>query len=53
MEGRGQLQVLAALLWGRGPVTLSRRLGGPQRQFGCFGEKKNILPLPVCESRIV
>jgi hypothetical protein len=33
--------------------TLSRRLGGHRMQSGCFGEQKNILPLPAYEFQSV
>jgi hypothetical protein len=40
MEVSGQLHTL---------VPVEQRLGGPQSQYGCFGEEKNLLPLPGFE----
>jgi len=37
---------IAVLSWENKPwYPLSRRLGGAQRQSGCFGEEKNLLPV--------
>ena len=35
------------------PYLFNSRLGGPQRLSGRFGEKKNLLPLPGFEPRIL
>jgi hypothetical protein len=43
-----QLHALAALPSGKkSQYSFSRWLGGPQSRSGCFGEEKNLLPLPI------
>jgi hypothetical protein len=50
MEVTGQLHALAILLLGKGlQYPLYRRLGEPQSWSRCFGDEKNLLPLPVIE----
>ena len=50
MEAKGQLLVAAALLPGREPrYPLTRRLGAPNSRSESFGQKKNLLVLPVIE----
>ena len=42
----------AAILLGENPwYTLNRRLVEQQHQFVCFGEQRNLLPLPGIEPR--
>jgi len=51
MEVSGQLHAPTALLPGKEPLS-TRRVGGPQRQGGRGGEKKNSQPLPGLEPQI-
>jgi hypothetical protein len=54
MEVNGLFQVPAALPPGKEPrQPLDRRLDGPQRRSGHFGEEKNPLPLPGIELFVV
>jgi hypothetical protein len=50
VDGGGQLDAPFALP--PGETTLDR-LGGPQNQFGHYDEKKNLVPLPGIEPRLL
>jgi len=48
----GYLHALVPLPLGKNPKNpLNRRVGWPQSQSRCFGEEKNLLPIPGFESQ--